>query len=370
MAIGVAIHDFSLGGTERVALRLARAWSEKGARVTLFCGDGSGPLADLAGSRVEIVQASPPIMRARGSRRRLGRWIARDLKNHPVDIVFVPGNYHWPVIAPVARLGKAAPHQVAQISAALRKPQRGWLRQWLFDLQMARLLRRADALVAMTDDVATQAKAVVRGPLVTTIPTPALDSAPCPPVPPPTGDRTIVAVGRLVPEKGFGDLIEAFARITTRNVRLVIVGEGPDEARLRGRIAALDLDNRVALPGYVADSRPWLDAANLFVLSSWFEGFPAVLVEALAAGRPVIATGCTPATALLDRLEGAGMVVPIRAPQALAEAIDIMLAKSAPEPQALADLVAGHRIDAVADAYLALFGQLLAGTVSGQRARP
>ncbi len=370
MAIGVALHDFSLGGTERVALRLARAWSEKGAQVTLFCGNGSGPLADLAGPRVDIAKASLPIVRAGGSRRRLGQWIACDLKDHPVDILFVPGNYHWPVIAPVAKLGGAAPLQVAQISAALHKPQRGWLRQWLFDLQMARSLRRADALVAMTDDAAMRGKAVVRGPLITTIATPALDDASCPPVAPTAGDRTIVAVGRLVPEKGFGDLIDAFARITTRNVRLVIVGEGPDEARLRGRIAALGLDDRVALPGYVADSRPWLDAANLFVLSSWFEGFPAVLVEALAAGRPVIATDCTPATALLDRLEGAGIVVPICDPAAMAQAIDHMLASPAPDPQALADLVAGHRIGAVADAYLALFGQLLAGTVSGQRARP
>ena len=117
---------------------------------------------------------------------------------------------------------------------------------------------------------------------------------------------------------------------------------------------ALGIADRVELAGYVADIRPWLDTARLFVLASDFEGYPAVLVEALAAGWPVVATDCTPATRLLD-LAGAGSVVALGNTAALAEAIARMLDQSPPDPGQLAASVAHHRIGAVAEAYLDLF---------------
>ncbi len=357
--IGVIIHDFALGGTERVALRLAREWARRGCSVMLFCGSVDGPLAALPDDGVTIVEATPPIARGRGSRKRLGRAAAQMLAQHPIDLIFIPGNFHWPVVRHIAASGGRRPRIVAQISAALTKPQRGAIRQWLFDRRMAYMLGRADALVAMTDDARTRAEQVVRS-MAVTIATPALDDNAPPPVPIPAGAPTIVAVGRLVPEKGFGTLIEAFARSHANDARLVIVGSGPDEGRLRALASELAVADRIEMPGYVADSRPWLDRARLFILSSWFEGFPAVLIEALAAGRPVISTDCTAATAMLDVVPGAGRVVPIRDADALAAAIDAMLAQPAPDPAALARLVAGHRIGQVADRYLDLFRSLVA----------
>lgn len=358
LSIAIVIHDFALGGTERIALRLARAWADQGARVTIFCGTASGPLASLPGEAVTMVEASPPIPRGRGSRAKLGRAAAVQLEEHPADILFLPGNFHWPVVRHVAALRGSRPRIVAQISAALRKPQRGVIRQWLFDIRMARLLRRADALVAMSDDARSCAATLVDGPRVVTIPTPALDDDSAPPLPFMDGHPILLAVGRLVPEKGFGTLIEAFARCRNRDTRLVIAGSGPDEARLHGLAKRFGVADRVDLPGYVASSRKWLDRARLFILSSWFEGFPAVLVEALAAGRPVVATDCTPAAALLTQHDGAGQVVPTQNVAALAEAIDAMLERTPPDPQALADLVSVHRIGPVASQYLALFEQV------------
>ena len=126
---------------------------------------------------------------------------------------------------------------------------------------------------------------------------------------------------------------------------------------MRRQSRALEIADRVEFIGYVTDIRPWLDAARLFVLASDFEGYPAVLVEALAAGRPVVATDCTPATRLLDA-PGAGTVVPLDDSEALARAISAMLAQSPPDPEALAALVAHHRIGAVATEYLDLFAAL------------
>jgi glycosyltransferase involved in cell wall biosynthesis len=169
----------------------------------------------------------------------------------------------------------------------------------------------------------------------------------------------VLAAGRLVPEKGFARLIDAFAKLPEGTARLVIVGDGPEADALHRQSETLGLADRVELVGYVADIRPWLDAARLFVLASDFEGYPAVLAEALAAGRPVIATDCTPATRLLAA-PGAGMVVPLDDSKALARAITTMLAQAPPDPGALAALVAHHRIGAVAAEYLNLFARLRA----------
>jgi glycosyltransferase involved in cell wall biosynthesis len=110
-------------------------------------------------------------------------------------------------------------------------------------------------------------------------------------------DRAVVlAVGRLAIQKGFGTLLEAASR--WRDIKpepaLVIVGEGPLEARLKSQTAALHLDAR--FPGHRDDVPALLAAAAVFVLPSVWEGQPLILQEALRAGVPVVATrvGGTP----------------------------------------------------------------------------
>jgi len=356
-SILIVLHDFALGGTERVAVRLAAAWAERGAAVTIFAGADTGPLRALAGDRVEIILAEPPIPRGRGSRTRLARAARALVAWRAFDGVFIPGNFHWPV---AAALGGSGIPIVAQVSAALDKPQRGRLRQWAFEHRMRYLLRRVQAVVTLSDVARDQANRILREPIATTIALPALADDNPPPTPiPDTRPPVVLAAGRLVPEKGFARLIAAFAVLPDRSARLVIVGEGPEADVLRRQTDALGIADRVELAGYVADIRPWLDTARLFVLASDFEGYPAVLVEALAAGRPVIATDCTPATRLLDSA-GAGSVVPLGNIAALAEAIARMLDQSPPDPAQLAASVAHHRIGAVAAAYLDLFAAVRA----------
>ena len=351
------LHDFALGGTERIAVRLASAWAQAGAPVTIACGSSDGAMRALLDPRVTVIPADPPIAREPGSRRRLATATAAILARHPVDVCFLPGNFHWPVAPALARL-TPAPALVAQVSAALAKPQRQRWKQPLFELRMRWLLRDAAAIVTLSDAAAEQARRIVRGVPVETIPLPALPDNPLPLVSSAQGNHTILAAGRLVPEKGFDLLIEAFALLDDAEAALVIVGEGPDRARLEGLIARRGLDDRVRLPGYVADTRPWLDRSRLLVLPSRFEGYPAVLVEALAAGRPVVATDCTPATAELIDDPAAGRVVPLDDTPAMAAAIAALLALPPPDPVALAARVARHRIGPVARAYLDLFARV------------
>lgn len=355
-AIGIVLHDFPLGGTERIALRLARAWSERGIAVTVFVGEDKGPLRDMVSPGVRLVRADPALPRGRASRDRLGAAAAAHFSHEPVDGIFVPGNFHWEIVPALARIPQR-PAIVVQISSPLRMQPRGWLRQIGFEWRMRRLLRDADALVAMGALHKAQADAVMGRAMATIIPLPALDDDR--PTGPASG-KTVVAAGRLIHQKGFDLLIDAFARLEDPEARLVIAGSGPEEAALARRIATHGLGERVRLAGFAPDIGPLLAEARLFAMASRFEGYGAVIVEALGAGRPVIATASTPAADDVLGEAERGIVVPVEDVGALADAMRTLLDRPAPDPHRLAAAVDGYRIDAGAATYLACFQRALA----------
>ncbi len=137
----------------------------------------------------------------------------------------------------------------------------------------------------------------------------------------------IVAVGRLDRQKGFDMLLEAFARAGRERPQatLTIFGEGPERAALELRVRDLGLAGRARLPGTTARPGDWMAEADIFALSSRYEGFPNVLAEALTAGLPCIAFDCPWGPAEL--LEGgeAGMLVPQGDPAALAAGLAHLL---------------------------------------------
>ena len=107
------------------------------------------------------------------------------------------------------------------------------------------------------------------------------------------GLPVVLGVGRLVPQKDFPTLIEAFRRVMAEHpCRLLIMGEGPKRAELEGQIRALGLEDRVSLPGWTENPYAFMARAALFVLTSRHEGFGNVLVEALACGCPTVSTDC------------------------------------------------------------------------------
>jgi len=308
-------------------------------------------------TRIPVIEASPKIVRGRWSRHRLGRAAATFAAGERFDACFIPGNYHWPAIAALAALPEGArPRIVAQVSAAIVKPQRSGLRRWMFERTLRGHLAGADAVATLARRAADDLRAIAPDLRCETIPLPALDDDE--PAPVAAHGDTIIAAGRLVPEKGFHHLVDAFERLGDKSLRLRVVGAGPEEKRLRDYARRLKVGDRVELPGYVADIRPMLREARLFVLSSLFEGYAAVIVEALAAGLPVVATDCTPAVEELLGDPMVGRAVPIGDPVAMAAAIEAILAQGAPDPHATAALVADYRIGPVARAYLDLFARI------------
>ncbi len=106
--------------------------------------------------------------------------------------------------------------------------------------------------------------------------------------------KVVVAGGRLVPEKGFARLVEAFAPVARRHPdwQLHVHGEGPSRAPLEKLVARLGIGAQVRLPGYTAGFGEALAGASVYALTSRSEGFPMVLIEAMGAGVPLVAMDC------------------------------------------------------------------------------
>lgn len=134
-----------------------------------------------------------------------------------------------------------------------------------------------------------------------------------------SGGPVLVAVGRLVPQKDFPTLIAALARVP--RARLIILGEGAGRGALQAQIAAAGLGARVDLAGHVPDVLPYLVRADLFAMSSRWEGFGVALVEAMGCGAPVVATDCPSGPAEILQGGRLGRLVPVGDPIALAAAI-------------------------------------------------
>jgi glycosyltransferase involved in cell wall biosynthesis len=355
--IAVVMHDFSTGGSERIAIRLANQWAGEGRRVTILCGAADGPVRSLIASEVTIVTIWPEIRRSMLSRLMLGFALADCVATLKPDVLFSPGNFHIPVFAALGlKLGKRRPPFVCKLSNPMRISM-GRTAQNLFSRLMGWLTGTIDVFVAMSRSLRDEAASVLPGADIQVISEPNIDAGE--PVErvrrQPKEPALIICAGRLVAQKNFTLALRAFALVApASNARLLILGEGDQKAVLEREAERLNLEGRVRFAGHVADIRPDLANASLFLLSSRYEGYPAVLIEALAAGLPVITTDCSPAITEIMCHPSFGRIVPPQAQQA-ADAIYEMLQAAPPDHEQVKALVKRHRIDVVANQYLDLF---------------
>jgi len=141
------------------------------------------------------------------------------------------------------------------------------------------------------------------------------------------GITTILSIGRFAPQKDFITLIEAFALLhaTKPNTHLCIIGDGPDKEKIVDCIKHYNLEKSVYLLGWKQNVYPYIKASDIFVLSSNYEGFPYVLLEAAALGKPIVATDTPygPREFLGDNVYG--RIVPMKSPGALYHALRLLL---------------------------------------------
>jgi glycosyltransferase involved in cell wall biosynthesis len=208
------------------------------------------------------------------------------------------------------------------------------------DRLVPRLYRRADAIIANSGGVARNlAAAGLSSERITTIPNGidcgwiAAQARLHTTLPAAPERKTIVAVGRLVPQKDHATLLRAVALAQGEMpCRLVLIGSGPERAALERLAGSLGIADLVSFLGYRANPYPYIAAADLFVLSSRHEGMPNVLLEALACGRPIVSTDCPsgPRELLADGAHGA--LVPVGDAAQLAKAMARVL-RDPPTPE-------------------------------------
>jgi len=137
-------------------------------------------------------------------------------------------------------------------------------------------------------------------------------------------ERVVLSVGRLSREKAHIDLLQAFRLLCESkpdiSLKLIIVGDGPERGRLEAAVESFGCRDCVILTGQVSDVRTFYYAADVFALPSHSEGSPNVLLEAMAAGTPVVATEVGGVPEMVES-EQSALLVPAHDPQALAEAI-------------------------------------------------
>ena len=168
----------------------------------------------------------------------------------------------------------------------------------------------------------------------------------------PGSPPVVLGAGRLVEQKDFPTLLQAFARVRAqRPVRLVLLGEGKERAALTGLARDLGIAADVDLPGFVANPFAYMVRAAVFVLSSAWEGFGNVLAEALACGCPVVSTDCPSGPAEILEHGQYGPLVPVGDDEALANAV-LSALTTPPDRERLRARAALFSVDRAVDQYL------------------
>lgn len=321
-----SISNLNGGGAERVLLHLLRRLPDVGFDVTLLLGARTGQFASMVPERVPVLElrtergyrAVPPVRALLAS----NRW----------DVSFSMTSFNMTtalgrMLAPRSRtklVFGARNHYSSALSREASHPAaRKALVRWLYP--------RADLVIAVAEDtrkdlvehfgVPASVVRTIHNPIdVASVRRQAAEAVSDPWF---DGDvPVIVNAGKLMEAKGHSTLLEAFRRVVAvRDARLIILGTGPLRSALEEEARSKGIEKRVRFAGFQMNPYAYMARATTFVLSSLWEGFPNVLVEAMAAGAPVVSTNCPSGPSEIVEDGVSGLLVPTRDPGRLAEAL-------------------------------------------------
>jgi glycosyltransferase involved in cell wall biosynthesis len=358
------------GGAERAAVQILNALDSWDRSMYLFRREGP-----------YLAEVSPAIHVAAGSSQgRIGRW--RELRNYiranRPDVVVSFLSY-FSVLTAVRAAGvhaKVVFNQQTPMSAFLTDEDYPWRRSWhrrAFAVATRIGSRAADLIVTTSRGVADDLteKFGIPSAHIRIVHNPfdlkAIAEAAREPLAPAHAAvwarPAIVAAGRLAEVKNFAMLIEAVA-LLRRSVpaRLFILGQGDQEARLRQLIAARGLDESVYLFGFQPNPWKYFARADVLALTSRYEGFGNVLVEAMACGIPAVATASPGSREILEN-DSNGVLVDEHTPEAMAAALGTLLvdaARRARMAKSALDTSRRFGVETIAVKYHTLFAEMLA----------
>lgn len=359
--LAVFTPSFSGGGAERMFLAVAQELADRGFRVDLIAATANGPYLSEVRSPLNLID-----FKARGVLAALPS-LVKYLKRKTPAVLFT-GLGRCNIAALWARRLAGVPTRICisernmlSISAANSKSFRGRIipmlaKYWYPD---------ADRIVAISKGVAEDLCYALDIGLnrIDVIYNPAVSERIIPKSHETSGHHwlenegppVVIGVGRLTPQKDFQTLIRAFALVREKQPsKLIILGEGEERLLLEKLIQEMDLENDVALPGFVDNPFAYMRRASLFVLSSLWEGFGNVLAEAMACGTPVVSTDCPSGPREILEDGKWGRLVPPGDHEALSEAI--MATLNEPEHPDVEKRARDFSVDVIIDQYIEALG--------------
>lgn len=363
MKLCILMHSFGDGGVERMVVNTACGLAARGVEVRFFAGNERGSYLDQLDTEIDLNVLPRP------RRERLERLVTYLQQDTP-DALLVAKAPDARLALRARSLARCSIPVVMRPGTTISERVRGPAGQWKL-ARLKRLYRRADAIVAnsagVRDDIASvtglpaERIHLVRNPVIT----PDLERLAMQAIDHPWFTRhetpVIVGAGGLRRQKDFATLIRAFALLRReRSARLLILGRGRQEKRLRELAGELGVATDVHLAGFIDNPYPYLALSDLFALSSRWEGSPNVLTEALALGTPVVATDCR--SGPREILQGGrhGPLVPVGDPESMAEAMARML-DSPTDPAQLKGAAAEYTLEQNAEHYHRILSDLVEG---------
>lgn len=357
----IFVPSLRMGGAERFAVNLCKGLISQNWRVHLLLAKAEGDLLGQIPSEAEVFDF------ARGRVSRSIFQLARYLRLHQPSIllsVMTHANLAALAARNLARTRTkvvVTEHNCMELNWRSANP----LKVATFTSLMRRLYPRADGVVAVSQGVAKSIAQVARvSPEVIYNPviTPEIFRLAEEPIEHPWFQqreyKIVLGVGRLTTQKDFATLLRAFAIVRQQAAcKLVIFGEGEERARLHNLAESMGLNEDVSMPGIAMNPYKYMRAADVFVLSSIWEGLPTVVIEALAMGTPIVATDCPHGPAEILRNGQLGRLCPVGDAEAMAHAI--LDAITEPRPRVEPEIYSPFTVSEATEKYIRLFRQIM-----------
>lgn len=331
--IAIFLRSLAGGGAEKVMVNLSRSFVEKGLKVDLVLTRTKSTYDSEVHPDVRVVDLQAPSLPT--SIPKLTNYLK---KEQPFALLSA---LHYPCeialwakrLAGVSTRIIVSEHNTLSVEAK-RLPQ---LTARLTPIAAKLFYPWADGIIAVSQGVATDLANVTKIPqerikvIYNPVVTPDIAEKAKEPVEHPwfaSGQPPVIlAVGRLIAQKDYPTLIRAFAKVLTeREAKLVILGRGQEREQLNKLVRELGIKNHVAWISFVANPYSYMRRAAVLALSSAWEGFGNVLVEAMASGTPVVSTNCPSGPAEILDNGKYGELVPVGDSEAMAKAILQVLA--------------------------------------------
>jgi glycosyltransferase involved in cell wall biosynthesis len=353
--VAIFMPDVEGGGAERVMVTLANGFAARGHRVDLVLAQARGSyLGEVAGNvRVVDLKAG----RVAASLLPLTRYLRRE---RPTALLSAMN--HVNIIAIIAKRLAGVPMRlvVSERNAPSRTLMAGGRQIAIFRALTRRLYPSADAIICVAKGVQDELEQLLGLPpeklhtvynpldldriaaLGVNVPDHHWFGPGRPPV--------IVAVGRLTAQKDYPTLLRAFAHLRrTRDARLIVLGKGEERDALLQLANELGIGSDVDLAGFQDNPFAWMAAANLYVMSSAWEGLPGALLQAMACGTRIVSTDCRTGPAEILENGRWGQLTPVGDPVSLGEAMAAAL--DDPAPPRVLDRAHAFGLDRAIDGY-------------------